>query len=89
MLMIALATAQLVVDTTTIFDSYVSLDRPERIVSLSNISKPINSAKHAIFFTMMLFGDAIVVSGVQPLEIPYHKRTFIILKRFIDVTSCG
>ncbi|KDR76853.1 hypothetical protein GALMADRAFT_139719 [Galerina marginata CBS 339.88] len=59
-LMAVLATCQIVVDTVNIFRAFIPLDRESRIIFLSNPTEPIFAAKHAIYFTMMLVGDAIV-----------------------------
>lgn len=62
-LMFCLATAQIIVGTVAIFEGFITLERPSRIKFLGNVTYPINAAKHAIFFTMLLLGDAIVVSN--------------------------
>lgn len=59
--MAVLATSQIIVDTVNIFWAFIPLDRKRRIMFLSNPTEPIFAAKHAIYFTMMLVGDAIVV----------------------------
>ncbi|TDL19927.1 hypothetical protein BD410DRAFT_693330, partial [Rickenella mellea] len=56
-----LATAQIIVDTTNIFQAFIPLDRPHRIGFMRDVTKPIFAAKHAIYFTAMLVGDVIVI----------------------------
>jgi hypothetical protein len=59
--MAVLATCQIVVDTVNIFWAFIPLNRESRIIFLSNPTEPIFAAKHAIYFTMMLVGDMIVI----------------------------
>ncbi|KAK0447012.1 uncharacterized protein EV420DRAFT_1714619 [Desarmillaria tabescens] len=59
--MYSLATAQLAVDCVTIFNTFVPMGRATRQTTLANITIPVNAAKRAIFFTMMVLGDAIVI----------------------------
>jgi len=59
--MMVLATSQIVVDTVNIFGAFISLERQQRILLLSDVTQPIFAAKHAIYFTMMLIGDIIVI----------------------------
>lgn len=54
------------VDCVTIFDAFIALDRPTRKATLANISIPINATKRALFFAMMILGDAIVVLRLVP-----------------------
>ncbi|KAF8800520.1 hypothetical protein BYT27DRAFT_7313774, partial [Phlegmacium glaucopus] len=42
------------------FMAFIPLDRVARLAFFSDLTHPIFSAKHAIYFTMMLVGDAIV-----------------------------
>ncbi|KAF8991667.1 hypothetical protein BDQ17DRAFT_1370452 [Cyathus striatus] len=58
--MAVLATCQIIVDTVNIFWAFIPLTREERIIFLTDVTHPIFAAKHAIYFTMMLVGDAIV-----------------------------
>ncbi|KAG6812293.1 hypothetical protein H0H92_003602 [Tricholoma furcatifolium] len=60
-LMYLLATAQIVIDTTSIFQAFISLDRAARKARLADISIPVNATKRAIFFGMMILGDAIAI----------------------------
>lgn len=72
LLMFTLATCQLAVDTTSVFNAFIDLDRTARIALLNTKTIPINAAKHAIFFALMILGDAIVVSlGISPGENTY------------------
>ncbi|KAF8883522.1 hypothetical protein BD779DRAFT_825736 [Infundibulicybe gibba] len=60
--MLLLATAQFVVDATITFDAFITIsDRPTRQVYINNITVPIIAATHAIYFTMMIVGDVIVI----------------------------
>lgn len=59
--MFCLATSQLIVDTINIFRAFIPLDQQERIMFLTDATQPIFAAKHAIYFTMMITGDTIVV----------------------------
>ncbi|TDL17409.1 hypothetical protein BD410DRAFT_730062 [Rickenella mellea] len=68
--MFLLATAQIVVDTANIFHPFIYLDRTHRIENLSDPTKPLWAAKAAIYFTMMLVGDVIVI-----------YRTFVVWDR--------
>ncbi|THH09113.1 hypothetical protein EW146_g8787 [Bondarzewia mesenterica] len=61
MVMLVLATAQIIVDTVNVFMAFVVLDRPERLRFLLDVTQRIFAAKHAIYFTMMLVGDSIVI----------------------------
>ncbi|KAK7056366.1 hypothetical protein VNI00_002920 [Paramarasmius palmivorus] len=60
-LMYTLATAQMVVDCVVIFDAFIDLPRPERIALMANLSIPIVATKRALFFVMLILGDAIVI----------------------------
>ena len=60
--MLFLSTAQFIVDATNLFMAFIPLNRVARIAFFSDLTHPIFAAKHAIYFTMMLVGDAIVVS---------------------------
>jgi len=60
-IMVALATAQIIVDTTNIFQAFIDLDIQQRVSFLSDVTEPVFAAKHAIYFTMMLVGDIIVI----------------------------
>ncbi|KAG5718184.1 hypothetical protein E4T56_gene18890 [Termitomyces sp. T112] len=60
-LMFLLATTQIIIDTATIFDAFIPLNRPNRQARLANISIPINATKRAIFFAMMILGDVIAI----------------------------
>ncbi|KAF8883519.1 hypothetical protein BD779DRAFT_1539317 [Infundibulicybe gibba] len=60
--MFLLSTAQFVVDTTTVFVGFIAIsDRPHRLAYLNDLSEPIFAARHAIYFAMMIVGDAIVI----------------------------
>ncbi|KAJ6496164.1 hypothetical protein C8R45DRAFT_985114 [Mycena sanguinolenta] len=62
LLMMVLATAQIIVDTINIFWAFVNHETPlERQFFLEDATQPIFAAKHAIYFTMMLLGDSIVI----------------------------
>ncbi|KAJ7689734.1 hypothetical protein B0H17DRAFT_874164, partial [Mycena rosella] len=62
LLMMALATAQIIVDTINIFKTFINdKTRLERQFFLQDATQPIFAAKHAVYFTMMLLGDSIVV----------------------------
>ncbi|KAJ7438741.1 hypothetical protein FB451DRAFT_978917, partial [Mycena latifolia] len=62
LLMMALATAQIIADTVNIFWAFINEDtRLERQFFLSDARQPIFAAKHAIYFTMLLLGDTIVM----------------------------
>ncbi|KAG6895235.1 hypothetical protein C0995_012987 [Termitomyces sp. Mi166 len=85
-LMFSLATTQIVIDTSTIFDAFIPLDRPNREARLANISIPINAAKRAIFFAMMILGDVIAVgvllqSDDNSAEVSQIYRCFIVWAR--------
>ncbi|KAJ7613354.1 hypothetical protein DFH06DRAFT_1109235 [Mycena polygramma] len=61
-LMMLLATAQLIVDTVNVFWAFISHDpRVQRQFFLEDATQPIFAAKHAVYFTMMLLGDSIVI----------------------------
>ncbi|KAG7095905.1 hypothetical protein E1B28_006592 [Marasmius oreades] len=61
-LMFVLATVQIVVDCVVIFDAFIEINpRPVRKLKMSNIRIPIVAAKRALFFAMMILGDAIVI----------------------------
>ncbi|KAF8883517.1 hypothetical protein BD779DRAFT_1443786 [Infundibulicybe gibba] len=61
-IMFLLSTAQFVVDTTTVFVGFIAIsDRPHRLEYLSDLTEPVFAARHAIYFTMMIVGDAIVI----------------------------
>lgn len=66
LLMLGLATAQLVVDTTNLFRAFIPFERAGRVGFLLDVTQPIFAAKHSIYFTMMLVGDSIVVSERVP-----------------------
>ncbi|KXN91262.1 hypothetical protein AN958_01584 [Leucoagaricus sp. SymC.cos] len=69
-LMMGLATAQLAVDSVNIFTAFIrkgDVGRAGRNAHLLDVTQPIFAAKHAIYFTMMFVGDAIVVSN-SPTE---------------------
>jgi len=59
--MMCLSTTQIVVDTVNIFRAFIDLERQQRIMFLLDVTQPIFAAKHAIYFTMMLIGDIIVI----------------------------
>ncbi|KZV60852.1 hypothetical protein PENSPDRAFT_619755 [Peniophora sp. CONT] len=61
LVMLGLSFAQIIVDTINIFRAFIPLDRAQRILFLVNVTEPIFAAKHSIFFTQMLVGDAIVI----------------------------
>ncbi|VDB95596.1 unnamed protein product [Peniophora sp. CBMAI 1063] len=61
LVMFGLSFAQIIVDTVNVFRAFIPLDRAQRILFLLNVTEPIFAAKHAIYFTMMLVGDAIVI----------------------------
>ncbi|KAJ7750808.1 hypothetical protein B0H16DRAFT_1549167 [Mycena metata] len=56
-----LATCQLIVDTDNIFKAFIDLERPARLFFLIDATQQIFAAKHAIYFTQMIVGDAIVI----------------------------
>ncbi|KAJ7215165.1 hypothetical protein C8J57DRAFT_1732610 [Mycena rebaudengoi] len=61
-LMMALATSQIIVDTVNVFWAFLNHDDPlQRQFFLEDATQPIFAAKHAIYFTMMLLGDSIVI----------------------------
>ncbi|KDR76844.1 hypothetical protein GALMADRAFT_156179 [Galerina marginata CBS 339.88] len=61
-LMLLLATAQFVVDSTNIAMGFLPIEnRALRQSFFLDLTQPIFAAKHAIYFTMMLVGDAIVI----------------------------
>ncbi|TDL17411.1 hypothetical protein BD410DRAFT_807367 [Rickenella mellea] len=68
--MFILATAQISVDTTNIFLSFITLDRTHSVEFLLDGTKPILAARAGIYFTMMLVGDVILI-----------YRTFVIWER--------
>ncbi|KAJ7464500.1 hypothetical protein FB451DRAFT_1263676 [Mycena latifolia] len=62
LLMMTLATAQIIVDTVNIFWAFIDKEpRLARQFFLENATEPIFAAKHSIYFTMMLLGDSIVI----------------------------
>ena len=83
LVMLGLSFAQIIVDTVNIFRAFIPLERPERLFFLLDVTEPIFAAKHSIYFTMMLVGDAIVVSTIRAcwrvfLRPPQIYRAFIV-----------
>jgi len=60
-IMLLLATTQFVVDVANIFMGFIPLARTGRLAFFADLTQPIFAAKHAIYFTMMLVGDSIVI----------------------------
>jgi hypothetical protein len=81
-LMMTLATGQIIVDTTNIFWAFIDKgSRLERQSFLQDATQPIFAAKHAIYFTMMLLGDSIVAS--------YYSLTMpILLMILLKIYRC-
>jgi hypothetical protein len=63
--MMLLATAQLAVDISNIFQAFMYRSRLERLLFLMNVTNPIFAAKHAVYFTQMLVGDVILVCSLD------------------------
>ncbi|KAF4569917.1 hypothetical protein EYR40_008897 [Pleurotus pulmonarius] len=80
LVMMALATAQLAVDAVNIFQAFVDNNRFERVLFLSNPTLPIFAAKHAIFFTMIVVGDAI---NTYRCYVVWNKRILIVAPAII------
>ncbi|KAF8879029.1 hypothetical protein BD779DRAFT_1447229 [Infundibulicybe gibba] len=64
--MFLLSMTQFVVDTAYIFSGFIALansdpTRTTRQKYFSDLTQPLYAARHAVYFTMMLVGDAIVV----------------------------
>ncbi|KAK0435497.1 hypothetical protein EV421DRAFT_1835228 [Armillaria borealis] len=84
-LMYSLATAQIVVDCITIFNTFIPMDRATRQATLANVTIPTNAAKRAILFAMMILGDAIVI--YRCWVVWAHNWYFVILPILCSVSS--
>lgn len=76
-IMLILVIAQFVVDAVNIFMGFIALSehpRLSRILFFQDLTQPIFAAKHAIFFTMMFVGDAIVVSIPTLISSPLYLQ---------------
>lgn len=89
--MCSLATSQIIVDSVNIFRAFIPLDRIQRQEFLSDATQPIFAAKHAIYFTMVIVGDIIVVSMLSQLNNSRKKltRLYFIIQDLSLLRSVG
>ncbi|TFK50627.1 hypothetical protein OE88DRAFT_277838 [Heliocybe sulcata] len=59
-MMLILATIQLIADTTSIFLAFISRDRADRIAFMQDVTQPVFIVKHTTLILMILVSDSFV-----------------------------